>query len=93
MVTVCVYCMDMASTTHHKENAMNTTDNTNLCCEIHEPEIVTITMTLDQLHLLTTICDVARDDDDEDRPDLIDFADALWEETTDAIIYYNTHTA
>lgn len=26
MVAVCVYSMDMASTTHHKENAMTTTD-------------------------------------------------------------------
>ena len=72
---------------------MTTTDNTNLCCEIHEPEIVTVTMRLDQLHLLETICSVIGDDDDEDRRDHADFANALRDEINEAIIHENTHAA
>lgn len=66
---------------------MNATDNTNLCCEIHEPEIVTVTMRIDQLHLLQTICDVIREDDDETRQHFADFAESLYREIDDEITY------
>jgi len=55
------------------------TSTDNLCAQIHEPEFVTIAMTVEQMRLLQTICDVIRDDDDETNP-CIDFAAALYAE-------------
>jgi hypothetical protein len=70
--------MDMATTTH-KEQAMITTDHSNVCSIIHDPELVTISMTVKQIELLKIMCDTVRDDDDDSNP-CVAFADALYTE-------------
>lgn len=58
-----------------------TTNYDNVCVVIHEPEFVTVTITEEQLALLQTMCDVVRDDDDDENP-CIPFAAALYDEIT-----------
>ena len=66
-------------------------DTTNVCVVVHEPEIVTITMTIEQLHLMQTIMDVARQDEcDEDetmRKQCADLAEAIYQEIEEEITY------
>jgi hypothetical protein len=45
-------------------------DTTNVCVVIHEPEIVTITMTIEQLYLMQTIMDVARQDECDEEEEI-----------------------
>lgn len=56
-----------------------TTDHNNVCAVIHEPDVVTITMNLDQLLLLEQIMDMVSDDDDPQTP-CVDFAAAMHRE-------------
>jgi len=53
-------------------------DMTNVCVVIHEPELVTVTITTQQLEMLRIMCDVIRDDDH--MQDIPAFADALYQE-------------
>ena len=74
---------------------MTATDNRNVCVEIHEPELVTITVTMDQLRMIEKIMDVARQDecDESDvmRAECADLAEAVFNEITDAIKYAERH--
>lgn len=74
-----------------------TNDNTNVCADIHEPEVVTLTMTIDQLYRMRTIMDIARedecDDDDAERTATAELADAMHREISEAIKHYEGHDA
>ena len=63
---------------------MSTDTDTNVCVVIHEPEIVTITMTIDQLRLMETLMDVARQDECDEketiRMECADLAEAVYQE-------------
>lgn len=66
---------------------MNTDTDTNVCVVIHEPEIVTITMTINQLRLMETLMDVVRQDelddvlfDDVERVECAELAEAVYQE-------------
>jgi len=63
---------------------MSTDTDTNVCVVIHEPEIVTITMTIDQLRLMETLMDVARQDecDEEEtiRVECAELAESVYQE-------------
>ena len=63
---------------------MSTDTDTNVCVVIHEPEIVTITMTIHQLRLMETLMDVARQDecDEEEtiRVECAELAESVYQE-------------
>lgn len=63
---------------------MSSDTDTNVCVVIHEPEIVTITMTIDQLRLMETLMDVARQDecDEEEtiREECAELAESVYQE-------------
>ncbi len=73
------------------------TDTTNVCVVVHEPEIVTITLTIEQLHLMQTIMDVARQDEcDEDeviRAACADLAEAVYQEIEEEITHKERYGA
>ena len=63
---------------------MSTDNDTYVCVVIHEPEIVTITMTIDQLHLMETLMDVARqaecDEEETIRVECAELAEGVYQE-------------
>ena len=58
--------------------------DTYVCVVIHEPEVVTLTMTVEQLRIVETIMDIARqdecDDDDTSRKECADLAEGIYQE-------------
>ena len=63
-------------------------EHTNICAVIHEPELVTISITFDQMKMLQTIADIARLDEidgDPEREEIADFAEALYVEIGEEI--------
>ena len=62
---------------------MTTTTNDNICAVIHEPDLVTISISYTQMKMLRTMADIARQDEadgDEEREEIADFAEALYTE-------------
>lgn len=69
----------------------------NVCAVIHEEDIATLTMTADQMRMLHTILDIARqdeaDEDDTVRIDTADFAEQTYTEVGAALAHHERHTA
>jgi hypothetical protein len=64
------------------------TDYANLDAFVHSDDFATIAMTPDQLEMLRTILDIAREDEtdgDEEREQIAAFAEALHEIIADAL--------
>jgi hypothetical protein len=72
-------------------------DTTNVCVVVHEPEIVTITMTIEQLYLMQTLMDVARqderDEEEEIRAACADLAEAVYKEISAEIAHTEKNDA
>ena len=72
-------------------------DTTNVCVVVHEPEIVTITMTIEQLYLMQTLMDVARqdecDEEEEIRAACADLAEAVYQEISAEIAHTEKNDA
>lgn len=68
----------------------------NVCAVIHEEDIATLTMTADQMRMLHTILDIARqdeaDDDDTVRIDTADFAEQTYTEVSAALAHHDRLT-